>query len=216
MSGFASWLNRVFQGPDTTIASWFAALNHSAGSFFTPVFRFITVLGDLGLIFLLASLVMMLFRKSRKAGLTAFFAILIGALFTNIILKNIVVRPRPFIDETSSFYQWWFDAGQMAETGYSFPSGHATSSMAFATACFLLYPKKKSWAFFLLPLIMGITRIYFMVHYASDVFAGFLFGGIAGVISFSVFRALFHRPKVCAFLDVDVIPQLKKNAPSAK
>ncbi|MDF2865381.1 MAG: phosphoesterase PA-phosphatase related [Clostridia bacterium] len=88
----------------------------------------------------------------------------------NMIIKNIVSRPRPtgfrIIDET----------------GYSFPSGHSMVSMAFyGLIIFLVYRYVKNnyfkWTlisiFSILVFLIGISRIYLGVHYASDVVEGF-------------------------------------------
>ena len=88
----------------------------------------------------------------------------------NILLKNIVQRPRPI------------DYRLIEEVGYSFPSGHSMISMAFyGFIIFLIfrYGKNKNKVFWevllgIIIFLIGISRIYLGVHYASDVVAGFL------------------------------------------
>lgn len=65
-----------------------------------------------------------------------------GFIFTNLILKNVIARPRPFFDQNSIYYDYWVQAGSLSEKGYSFPSGHATSAAAFAMGLFLAFNKK--------------------------------------------------------------------------
>lgn len=84
----------------------------------------------------------------------------------------LIARPRPFFDQNSIYYDYWVQAGSLSEKGYSFPSGHATSLAAFAMGLFLAFNKKWSWSFLLIPFLMGYTRIYFSVHYASDIVSG--------------------------------------------
>jgi membrane-associated phospholipid phosphatase len=43
---------------------------------------------------------------------------------------------------------------------------------------------------------MGASRIYFMVHYASDVFGGILLGSGVAVISFYFIRWLKYFPRL--------------------
>ena len=67
-----------------------------------------------------------------------------GFIFTNLILKNVIARPRPFFDQNSIYYDYWVQAGSLSEKGYSFPSGHATSLATFAMGLFLAF-NKKAW-----------------------------------------------------------------------
>ena len=153
----------------------------SGGDFLNLIFKVITILGNGGGVFITIGLVMLLFKSTRKAGMMSLISLLIGALITNIILKNIVARPRPFWDETSTFYTWWVAAGSLAQGGYSFPSGHATAAMAFAFPIFMQFEKKLSWLVLLMAIVMGFTRIYFQVHFASDVLIGLIVGVVTGV-----------------------------------
>ena len=96
---------------------------------------------------------------------------LITIFFSNQLLKRIVERPRP---EGFRIVE---------ELGYSFPSGHSMVSMAFyGLFIYFIYEKVKNkyikWTSIilltLLIVLIGISRIYLGVHYASDVLAGFL------------------------------------------
>ena len=100
----AEWLNTAFSGFDGSILTAMNNLAVKAGVFFTPFFKIISLLGEKGILFLAAAVVLMLFSKTRKMGLCIFGAIACGALFTNIILKDVIARPRPF---ESGFYDFW-------------------------------------------------------------------------------------------------------------
>ncbi len=89
----------------------------------------------------------------------------------NQILKFIIQRPRPE------------EFRIIEESGYSFPSGHSMVSMAFyGLLIYIVYKEVKnkyiknilSITLVGLILLIGFSRIYLGVHYASDVFAGFL------------------------------------------
>lgn len=90
------------------------------------------------------------------------------------VLKNLFARPRP-----------WGEALTIA-TGFSFPSGHAMLSLAFYGFLALVvlkdYPPKYRplilVGFTVLILLIGFSRIYLNVHYASDVLAGYIFGAL--------------------------------------
>lgn len=170
-------------------------LRSGCGAVLTPVFKAITLSGNMGLIFIIAAAVMLIFGKTRKTGVSALVALVFGFLFTNIILKNVVARGRPFSDTTSEFYVVWKAAGGLTESGYSFPSGHTTAATAFGVSLFMAMNKRYSWAFLFIPVVMGFTRIYFVVHYASDVFGGFVAGGISAVISYFIVKAIYKKLK---------------------
>ncbi len=182
----AESINTAFSGFDYAIMEFGHNLHNQAGGFFDGFMRFITVFGDGGIILILLAIGLIAFKKTRKIGITMLGAIVIGALITNITVKPLVARPRPFYDESSIFYTWWKAAGAVPESGYSFPSGHATASMAAMMAFFLAGNKKYSWTGFILALLIGFSRIYLCVHYPSDVLFGFIVGIIAGSLSFLI------------------------------
>ena len=89
------------------------------------------------------------------------------------ITKAYFVRERPL------------DIGYYSETSFSFPSGHAASAMALeGFLCYLLFLEAKTprtKVFWLIVglgynLLMGFSRIYLGVHFATDVLAGYLLG----------------------------------------
>lgn len=180
------WINQF----DEFFANSANSLLKSAGYFFTPVFKGITVAGNNGIVFIVIAVILLIFKKTRKAGILALLAMSFGFIFTNLILKNVIARPRPFFDQNSIYYDYWVQAGSLLEKGYSFPSGHTTSAAAFAMGLFLAFSKKWSWPFLLIPLLMGYTRIYFSVHYASDIVGGLLVGFSCGALSFLIFWLL--------------------------
>lgn len=136
--------------------------------FATPIAKFITNFGGV-LVLVVTTIILLISIKNKKIGLSIFanLCIITGL---NVLLKQIVQRPRPT------------EYRIITETGYSFPSGHSMISMAFyGFLIYLIYQYVKnkylkiSLIAFLSILIIsiGISRIYLGVHYTSDVIAGF-------------------------------------------
>ena len=109
------------------------------------------------------------FAPGRRPG-TCTAVNLVCAVALNVLLKQFVQRPRP-------------DGFRLiAETGYSFPSGHSMVAMAFyGLLAWMVWHYERDrfvrWlcviGFGLVIALIGISRIYLGVHYASDVIAGF-------------------------------------------
>ena len=130
-------------------------------------FSAFTQLGNAGLVWLVVSGGMLLFPKARRAGFWALVAMLFGLLCTNIVLKHLVGRVRP----------WLVVEGLtrlVAEHDpNSFPSGHTCAAFA-AGATWARYAKKR-WLKGLCiaqAVLMGFSRLYVGVHFPSDVLAG--------------------------------------------
>ena len=110
-------------------------------------------------------------RGNREAWLVC---ALLGpvAIGLNYVVKAIVKRPRPVLEGLPPL------GG--APSSLSFPSAHATSSFAVATAMTRVEP----WGAlaFVLALALALGRPYLGMHYPSDVVAGALLGVVLGLI----------------------------------
>jgi len=74
--------------------------------------------------------------------------------------------------------------------GYSFFSGHASSSFSLSTIFFLFLRKKVSiiWLLFLWPSLFAYSRIYVGVHYPMDILTGAAIGILLGFLFFLFYR----------------------------
>jgi len=138
----------------------------------------ITFLGDHGQFWILLSLCLLIPKRTRKIGLCSLAALVLSLLCTNIFLKNLVRRARPF--------QQYAQLIPLipAPRDFSFPSGHTSASFAAAVACFLGFRDQNRWLPAVCPLILaaliGFSRLYLGVHFPTDVLAGCLIGCAAG------------------------------------
>ena len=205
LTSIASWLNSTFSSFDNTILSFFHDLALNAGNILTPLFKGISLLAEKGILFIIIAIVFMMFRRTRKLGICMFGAIVCGAIITNFVLKDIIARPRPFI-ASETYKLWWEAAGAVLEDGFSFPSGHATATMAAMTAVFLYCNKKYSWLGFIVVVLMGVSRNYLMVHYPSDILGGVISGLIGAVIAYYITKLIYYilsknpNNKFCKFV----------------
>ena len=92
----------TLQQLDMSILLWIQ--EHLRIAALTPFWKVITFLGNGGWFWLVAAAVLLIPKKTRRVGITALLSITIGFLITNVLLKNIVARPRPF-DAYSSDHQ---------------------------------------------------------------------------------------------------------------
>jgi len=142
-----------------------------------PIMMFYTTLGNGGLIFIAAAVLLLFFRRTRRAGAAAGVAMILGLLFTNLIIKPLVARPRPWV-----VMEGW-QALVISSDMNSFPSGHTTAAFAFAMAICAVLPKKWAKAAALIAAaLMGFSRLYVGVHFPTDVLAGAVIGTACGLI----------------------------------
>ncbi len=187
MAYIADKLNSIFYTFDMFFFEMFGGIQ---SNLLTSVEKAITLFGDgkfVGLV-LLASLIMLLFKKTRKIGLCIIASLVLSTLITNLLLKPIIMRPRPYIElkDNPLFMTWYANAGAIAESDYSFPSGHTTAAFSYCTALFLTLRKRYKLSYFLPFLAIGVmvSRVYLMVHYASDVLFGMIVGIVCAVVSY--------------------------------
>ena len=182
LTATALWLNTVFASFDIEVTLAVHKLYEAAGAVLTPFMELISLMGKGGIFLIFLSLVLLLLKKTRRFGTAMCLGLAIGAIFVNLFLKVVIARPRPYADETQIFYQLWVMMGQHIESDMSFPSGHTNAAFAAMVPLFILGNKRVSWLALVFGVLMGISRIYLVVHYPSDVLGGLITGTIAGMV----------------------------------
>jgi undecaprenyl-diphosphatase len=133
-------------------------------------------------------------RSEARYGILTILAALVGSFLLNSLLKFVFHRVRPDLFPLTP------------ALGYSYPSGHAMSSIAFyaavayvvsVTLASLAQPAGPRVCFRpltlgilagLVTLMVGASRVYLGVHYASDVVGGYLAGGAWALLCLAWFE----------------------------
>ena len=176
---------------DLPILDWIQANLQSP--FMDKFMPFITRFGDEGIFWMAIALLLFLFPKTRKIGLGMGFAMAIGLLICNGILKPTIARLRPYDFQLAQFgkvIQLLIEA----ETSFSFPSGHTIAS--FEASVVLL--KNNKWMgipAFILAILIAFSRMYLYVHYPTDVLLSVILGTAFAFIGDAIAGAVAPRLK---------------------
>ena len=171
----------ITTGGSVLDASVYSAVSGLISPVMTKIVTVITHMGSQPVLISLCLVSCLLIWKAWGWKLmTVNGASLLLASLCNKLIKELVQRPRPELEQL------------VAQGGYSFPSGHSLSSMAFyGMLAIILLARlrgKKKYGIAallgLLILLIGLSRIYVGVHFASDVLAGLCEGFVwIGLVS---------------------------------
>ncbi len=135
----------------------------------TQIFKAITFLASTKFILCLNIIALIIYIIKKRGYLLLIPVNSIFSVVSNNLIKFLIKRPRPDVLRL------------VTETNYSYPSGHAMISVLFyGTIITLLnrnnikYRKIINIILMLIILLVGVSRIYLGVHYASDIIGGYL------------------------------------------
>ena len=163
-----------------TILQWDLQVMNLIASWHNPICDAIlsvfTTLGNVGAVWVVVAIILLCTKRYWRSGLALGCSLLLCLLCGNVVLKNLIARARPFIADPA------INLLIPPPSGYSFPSGHTLSSFASA---FVLHKAERKFSLpaFVLAALIAFSRIYFQVHYPTDVLAGILLGILLGWIS---------------------------------
>ena len=161
-----NWLNEY----ELPILWWIR--ENIANPFLDVVMPIVSSLARHGEFWIALALILLCFKKTRKAGVAMGIAMACGFLIGNLGLKNLFARIRPYdMVEVEMLVEHLSD--------FSFPSGHTLVSFNAAIA---LHHYQRKWGVVALVLatVIALSRLYLFVHYPTDVLAGVLLAvGIA-------------------------------------
>ncbi|TVZ51401.1 phosphatase PAP2 family protein [Dokdonia sp. Hel_I_53] len=155
----------------------------------TTYFTFVTDLGDVTgyiIVFSICTILFYFVFKSWKY-VAQLGLVMILALSSNILLKQVINRARPSVEHL------------VTVKTLSYPSGHAMISMAFYGLLIYLvaqFNMSKIYKVLIISLLIvlilsiGVSRIYLGVHYPSDIVGGFIAGFIWVVFCIMIFNLI--------------------------
>ena len=128
------------------------------------------IAGSYGQFWVVIALLLLIFKRTRRAGVAVLIAYIGVFLLGQYGLKNLISRPRPCQIDTA------FPLLVSRPSSSSFPSTHSAWAFGGATAIFLWH-KKAGIAAYVAAVLIGFSRLYLFLHFPTDV----LFGAGMGV-----------------------------------
>ena len=160
--------------------------------FRNPVMNTISIFFDYagahGEIWIAFTLLLLLFRRTRKAGFAMAVALVLYMATGHFFLKPLFARPRPCDVNTA------ITILVKRPHGHSFPSGHTASAFAAAFALWL-QNRKLGVPALVLAAFIAFTRLYLYVHFPTDVLGGLVLGLALGFFASWIVDRLANKPK---------------------
>ena len=132
--------------------------------------------GNYGQMWVVLGIILLIFKKTRKCGITIILSYLLVYGLGQYVLKDLIARPRPcHIDQTIELLI-------SRPSSYSCPSTHSGWAFAAATSVFL-YNKKAGILTYIFSSLVAFSRMYLFVHFPSDVLFGITLGVVFAILT---------------------------------
>ncbi len=146
---------------------------------------------------------------NKKAGKYIGMNIMMGVVF-NPLIKNIFWRRRPYFDHETIKCLRPVDKGadiyDIAAQGFSFPSGHSTNAAAAYGSIARAFKKPLFTVLgFVIPFLVGFSRIVVGCHYPTDVLFGWLLGVLIIFLLPFIFEKIDEKKHWIAYLVIYLI-----------
>ena len=117
--------------------------------------------------------VLFLYYEHKRKWIKPFILTILSSTLISFIIKFLIMRPRPFnLVKVIPLINM---------IDYSFPSSHTVAIFSILPILDKEFPKLK-YLWIILALIIAFSRIYFQVHYLSDVLFGMVIGYLIGFV----------------------------------
>ena len=162
----------------------FAIKKHTQNKYLDELMPLVTGMGNLGVVWIIMALILMLNRQYRLIGGIVILTLIISTIVGEGIIKNIVKRVRPCNLQSN------LRLLITKPVSYSFPSGHTLSSFAVAGVLSVYFSQYKL-IFMTIAFLIALSRIYLYVHYPTDVIAGIIIGMLCSKLVFIILQGNF-------------------------
>ncbi|MDE6667679.1 MAG: phosphatase PAP2 family protein [Clostridia bacterium] len=171
---------------DIQVLQWFHEVFHDQ-TWLNYIMKYITYIGEFGAGAIVCAIVLLIFKKTRWAGVAVAIALVLDVLIVNVILKLSVNRPRPWETYPDLGFQEFHNSLNIHAVDSSFPSGHTAALFAAAVAL-VMYYKAKGLPALGVALLVAISRLYLCMHYPTDVIGGIVIGTACGVAGYFLMK----------------------------
>ena len=144
--------------------------NNIRCDFLTPIMEFVSLICEYGILWIVTGLIMLCMKRTRKCGIIVLTALLLSLIVNNAILKNLIMRVRPYDIMNELTYLG------IKPNDYSFPSGHTAASFCAAFSIAQNRPPRYGIPALLMAALVAVSRLYLGGHYPTDVAAGIVSG----------------------------------------
>ena len=173
---------------DQTVLRW---INSFSSPVLDSFFVAFTQLGGVIVVAAVAIALFVFFLYKKLYSKALLIALGIGGVaLMNLILKTIFERARP------DLWTWI-----VAESNFSFPSGHSSASAALALCVIVLLWNTKWRRAALIGggvyiVLIGLSRLYLGVHYPTDILGGWLLGAVwVGLMTLCIYSGIARLQK---------------------
>lgn len=159
----------------------FLIKKYTQNKYLGAAMRVITTAGNLGTIWIIMALLLIINRPYREIGILVLLTLIASTILGEGIIKNIVKRNRPFYRRPN------LNLLITKPKSYSFPSGHTLSSFAAAHTLSVYFLQYK-FIFIAIALLIALSRVYLYVHYPTDIISGTILGILCSKLVLIVFK----------------------------
>lgn len=144
------------------------------------------IAGSYGQLWVIIAVLLLIFKKTRKAGVSVLIAYVAVFLIGQLALKHLISRPRPCqIDQA-------FALLVARPSSSSFPSTHSAWAFGAATAIFMQH-RKTGVAAYVVAALIAFSRLYMFLHFPTDVLFGAALGIALGVFAHWITASVWRR-----------------------
>ena len=152
------------------------------------ILTIMNITGSYGQLWVILAVLLLFFKKTRKAGFTILISYAMVFVVGQYGLKDLIARPRPcHIDETVALLV-------SRPSSFSCPSTHSAWAFAAAASVFSWH-KKFGIVVGVIALIVAFGRLYLFVHFPTDVLFGIALGILFAFVAYSIVKAADRKIK---------------------